>query len=221
MNLLRKLFSNTTAYYQYNMDSIPDVVGYCSNTNCPCKETPIPKGTGYLYISPKAVSFMKDLKRGKKIDAITAILDSTMPILMCEQGARLQNIDMQVAADDAKQWWETGKVPLRPTPNNSSSMPISTPTSTSKTPLAVLIVANGQVPSQFECDTILDSIPEFQGQYSVRPIGGGAPLPDQSDTKKVGSLAAVLVRIHYPQFINENISYLWRDGKLVIAVHKK
>ncbi len=89
------------------------------------------------------------------------------------------------------------------------------------TTLAVLIVANGQVPSRFECDAILDSIPEFQGQYSVRPVGGGAPLPDPSDTKGTSSLAAVLVNIHYPQFMNENITYLWRDGKLVIAVHKK
>jgi len=39
-----------------------------------------------------------------------------MPILVCEQGARLRGIDMKVAADDAKRWWETGKVPLRPTP---------------------------------------------------------------------------------------------------------
>ncbi len=39
-----------------------------------------------------------------------------MPILVCEQGAKLRGIDLKVAADDAKRWWETGKAPLRPTP---------------------------------------------------------------------------------------------------------
>ena len=38
------------------------------------------------------------------------------PILVCEQGARLRNLDLEVAAADAKYWWETGKVPLRATP---------------------------------------------------------------------------------------------------------
>jgi hypothetical protein len=89
-----------------------------------------------------------------------------------------------------------------------------------KTPLAVLIVANGQGPSQFECDAILDSIPEFQGQYSVSSFGGGGSLPDPSDTEGTSRLASVMVAIHYPQFMQEKISFLWRDGKLVIAVFK-
>jgi hypothetical protein len=38
------------------------------------------------------------------------------PILVCERGAKLRNLDLEVAAADAKYWWETGRVPLRATP---------------------------------------------------------------------------------------------------------
>jgi hypothetical protein len=44
------------------------------------------------------------------------VVSSPMPVLVCQQGAELRRIDMEVAAEDAKRWWETGKVPLRPTP---------------------------------------------------------------------------------------------------------
>jgi len=39
-----------------------------------------------------------------------------IPILACKQGATLRGIDLEVAAADAKYWWKTGLVPLRPTP---------------------------------------------------------------------------------------------------------
>src|SRR5205085_9119964 len=45
------------------------------------------------------------------------------PVLMCEQGARLRNLDLGVAAADAKQWWETGQVPLRATPIKGGASP--------------------------------------------------------------------------------------------------
>lgn len=38
------------------------------------------------------------------------------PIMCCEQGARLRGLDLEIAAADAKYWWETGLVPLRATP---------------------------------------------------------------------------------------------------------
>jgi len=38
------------------------------------------------------------------------------PILACVVGARKRGINLSVAAKDAKLWWETGRVPLRPTP---------------------------------------------------------------------------------------------------------
>lgn len=37
------------------------------------------------------------------------------PSLVCEQGAKLRNLDIEVAATDAKYWWKNGKVPLRAT----------------------------------------------------------------------------------------------------------
>jgi hypothetical protein len=44
-----------------------------------------------------------------------------MPILVCEQGAKLRGLDLKVAAEDAKRWWKTGKVSLRPTPMAKSA----------------------------------------------------------------------------------------------------
>jgi hypothetical protein len=38
------------------------------------------------------------------------------PILVCETGAKKRNLDLRVAAADAKHWWATGQVPFRPTP---------------------------------------------------------------------------------------------------------
>lgn len=38
------------------------------------------------------------------------------PTLCCKQAARRRNLDLATAAADAEYWWETGFVPLRPTP---------------------------------------------------------------------------------------------------------
>lgn len=103
-------------YYQYNMASIPKTEGRCSDRQCPCPETRIPRGSGYLYISPEAVGFMKGKMAGAGAGAGGLVVIGSMPILTCEQGARLRGIDMEVAAEDARRWWETGRVPLRPTP---------------------------------------------------------------------------------------------------------
>jgi hypothetical protein len=100
-------------FYQHREGAIPQKVGLCSDRNYPCPETPIPRGTGYLYISKEAVEFMKAVKSGKVGRNVGY---GPMPILACEQGAKLRELDMEVAAADAKRWWETGKVPLRPTP---------------------------------------------------------------------------------------------------------
>jgi hypothetical protein len=35
---------------------------------------------------------------------------------MCEECAKSLGLDLDVAAADAKHWWETGLAPLRPTP---------------------------------------------------------------------------------------------------------
>lgn len=111
----KKLPRNIT-FYQYNMRSIPEELGRCSDRECPCAETPIPRGTGYLYISKEAVQFMKLKQEGKVPENVMPTF-GLMPFLVCQEGAELRGIDMEVAAEDARRWWETGKVPLRPTPN--------------------------------------------------------------------------------------------------------
>lgn len=121
MNFLQKLFgkrqlaSKKVEFYQYNMRSIPDTYGLCSDKECPCPETSIPKGSGYLYISQDAVDFMREQVL-QEIIADGGFVIGPMPILVCEQGAKLKGIDLKIAADDAKRWGETGTVPLRPTP---------------------------------------------------------------------------------------------------------
>jgi tetratricopeptide (TPR) repeat protein len=104
--------SSREEFYQYQKEAIPQHGGLCSDRNCPCPETPIPRGSGYLYISPEAVEFMKLRKKGQADNFVYG----PMPVLSCEQGAKLRDLDLEVAAADAKRWWETGKVPLRPTP---------------------------------------------------------------------------------------------------------
>ena len=100
-------------FYQYPAAAIPKEHGLCSDRQCPCPEVQIPKGTGYLYISPEAVEFMRALKAGLIGDFV---FGGPMPVLVCEQGAKLRGIDLTVAAADARRWWKTGKAPLRPTP---------------------------------------------------------------------------------------------------------
>lgn len=114
--------SENVMFYEYNKAAIPKDTGYCSDRECPCPETPIPRGSGYLYISQEAVNSMRAKMQGKVGDAGGC----PMPVLTCQQGAELHGINMEVAAADAKRWWETGKVPLRPTPKAGSSVKNST-----------------------------------------------------------------------------------------------
>lgn len=100
-------------------------VGYCSDNDCPCTVTPINEGTGFLFISPQVVEFRKDaLTREEiKLKIAPAIengeyipISDYEPILICHKGAKMRNLDLDVAAEDAKMWWGNHRVPLRPTP---------------------------------------------------------------------------------------------------------
>lgn len=42
------------------------------------------------------------------------------PILVCERGAKLRKLNLEVAAKDAKYWWKTEKIPLRAKPLRKS-----------------------------------------------------------------------------------------------------
>jgi len=108
----------------------PDGDGLCSDDDCPCGAVgvAIPRGQGYIYISKDVVDFRMDCptvreveKKVQKMQAglggmIFATAGVFAPILVCEQGARKRGINMEVAAADARHWWATGLVPLRPTP---------------------------------------------------------------------------------------------------------
>lgn len=109
---------------------LPAGDGLCSDNACPCPEVAIPRGTGYLYIEQDLVDFrrryprLQDARKAKEQQLnqqrsamgiqFTAFY-RLGPILVCEQGAKLRNLDLEVAAADAKHWWATGEVPLRAT----------------------------------------------------------------------------------------------------------
>jgi hypothetical protein len=116
---------------EYFECEIPSGVGYCSDDSCPCgyPGAVIPPGGGYIYISQQLIDFRKDARSlqeaRRKIERMKQQTGSNLlligpgvaaPILMCEQGARRRGLDLEVAAVDAKHWWKTGRVPLRPTP---------------------------------------------------------------------------------------------------------
>ena len=63
-----------------------------------------------------AVDFMKRQNSGEMKNLPFTLVVGPMPVLVCEEGAKLRKLDMRVANIDAVRWWETGKVPLRPTP---------------------------------------------------------------------------------------------------------
>ena len=131
MSLLQKLFgAEDTAFFEV---SRPKGDGTCSDNECPCgfPGATIAPGTGYLYISAEVVEFRQDARteaevrekfgeEGRRLGRNKLfVIDanaSASPVLMCEMGARRRNIDLAVASNDAKHWWQTGQVPLRPTP---------------------------------------------------------------------------------------------------------
>lgn len=126
----------------YFEETIPDGDGVCSDKACPCSpSTVIRRGDGHLYIEQTIVDWrrqyprLEDARRAMGEEAkrqlwqkcatllpagIAGIATTvrTGPIFVCERGARLRNLDLKVAAADAKLWWKTGQVPLRATPTN-------------------------------------------------------------------------------------------------------
>jgi hypothetical protein len=107
----------------------------CSDNECPCGSpgAAIEPGTGYLYIAEDVVQWRRDARsveesehkaqRLQKKAGMSIIFDQNMisPTLMCEQGAKRRGLDLDVAAADARRWWETGRAPLRPTPRAAKS----------------------------------------------------------------------------------------------------
>lgn len=115
-------------YYECD---VPPGDGLCSDNQCPCPDVEIPRGTGYLYISQENVELRRqypDLQECReamqqKVAELRATVGPNVtgmfrsgPILVCEQGARLRGLNLEVASADARHWWKTGFVPLRVTP---------------------------------------------------------------------------------------------------------
>lgn len=111
----------------------PSGNGLCSYPPCPCDEVTIPRGQGYLYITEECVEFRRDAlsldDAATKLKEMGDRTDSMIipgsgvasPILVCEEGAKLLELDLEIATADARRWWETGEVPLRPTPRKKPS----------------------------------------------------------------------------------------------------
>jgi hypothetical protein len=123
-----------TGFFEF---SRPQGEGRCSDNACLCDPGGagdiIPRGTGYLWISSQVVESRRTARSEAAVkrqleqkfkSPLFDILGSGVvfagegitPTLMCRIGAEQRGINLEVAAADAKYWWETGLVQLRPTP---------------------------------------------------------------------------------------------------------
>jgi hypothetical protein len=105
----------------------PQASAKCSDNACPCSPSvEFARGEGYLYVSPEAVDFRRDARTladaQTKMERMAGQLDAFVvmdPIawsglMICEEAAKCRRLDLAWASADAKEWWETGRMPLRP-----------------------------------------------------------------------------------------------------------
>lgn len=123
---------------------VPTGNAHCFDERCHCSGTEISRGQGYLCVTRECVDFRRaiptkeqfggfvkerirtqltgKLEAGKLAEDLDGLMksiyysDALSPILTCELGAKRRGLDLEVAAADARHWWRTGQVPLRPTP---------------------------------------------------------------------------------------------------------
>ena len=187
--------------------------GLCSDPDCPCPEVKIPRGMGYAYISEDLVKSRCNARSLYKLDANirkcltglggqvgTAILTSslTSPLIMCELGAALRGIDLDVAAVDAKLWWETNLAPLRPTPQSPKIEPL----------IKILIKAVGEYRSPKVSKKVRKALVEI-GKPAVEPLLKA--LNDKDSIIRQGA-AAVLGRIGDKQAVEALAQVMRTDG---------
>lgn len=120
-----------TVRFEFFEVPAPNSNGLCSDNQCPCNETVIPVGEGYLYIPQSCCDFRRDCRKWSEVATKVARMERTTnrmlmfdqgitgPVLVCKQGVERRGLDLAVAAADAKHWWATGEVPLRPTPQQN------------------------------------------------------------------------------------------------------
>jgi DNA polymerase-3 subunit epsilon len=70
---------------------------HCSDNSCPCPNVVLMRHEGYIFIETINQG-PKKIFRGN---------------LVCEQGAKLRQLDLASAHEDALFWWDTGKIPNR------------------------------------------------------------------------------------------------------------
>jgi len=194
---------------EYFECDVPSGDGLCSDNACPCPEVAIPRGTGYLYVEKSLVDFRRqcptlDSARKamqEKHEQASAQLNAPVsgfyrlgPILVCEQGAERRNLDMEVAAADAKKWWQTGQVPLRETPTKSTESKVRIQaTASGKTkaqePQAAVSSRKKQL-TKAMTDAILANLESYEPDLDLAmrcPKCDKKPLPD----RMIGHLFAV------------------------------
>ena len=103
----------------------------CDDRNCPCPgDIPLQPGkTAYVFISDNLLEMRRDaityLDLHRKLDALTSRLSldcsyfgagTVDALVLCERGARLRNLDLKVALEDAALCFQEGFMPLRATP---------------------------------------------------------------------------------------------------------
>ena len=99
----------------------------CSDAECPCPETKLECGSGYLWVSKELVNFRRKLRTSaevkKRFQGRPMFFGPGVaaPIAMCEEAARRRGLHLETAAADFTHWWKTGLVPQRPTPLASST----------------------------------------------------------------------------------------------------
>lgn len=113
----------------------PDGSGLCSDNGCPCDETVIPRGEGYIYISESCANFRKEYRTAinceeklnelsdhfaKKGQIYMPPNETWSAILMCNEGAKRRNLDLKVSSKDAQLWWKEGRTPCRATPETGA-----------------------------------------------------------------------------------------------------
>ncbi|MFQ5349157.1 MAG: hypothetical protein ACE5EG_01800 [Thermoanaerobaculia bacterium] len=89
---------------------------HCALEDCICGNAQIPNYTGYLYVSREFIDSYRERVARDAAGAAEGSTGHVPPDLLCEQGAKLRQLDLEAAAADARYWWMTGLVPLRETP---------------------------------------------------------------------------------------------------------
>jgi len=106
----------------------------CADRECPCEGRTIIRGEGYLYLSEEVVDFRYEFHT--HVEAIEE-MDRRVrekygrpvkyecrfgPRLFCKKAAQRHKLDLDIAAADARHWWQTGEAPLRSTPIAGSQL---------------------------------------------------------------------------------------------------